>query len=349
MAKTLNQICIPAGKVINDIVDLTALERAIELSNVKYNTTFKADEDEVFISPEILVDAVAMVGCEIEQSCDLPLVLEAEQYNFMTGCNLCLNDMTSNEKKAFGMSFTSRPEPTPRLEARYENQFNMSMLVSTRKINWLGNKSYVEANLANPLLLPNYKKADGIWTKIMALEPDAPHYTGLVATKNAAATKALQTAWTAEEVLTVIDGMLALQSLTMATILDSLKYVWITSEMYDALIHSMKLKSFDLCCVGTLESQEVGGVRTEIIEYGDLKIVKYDEFTQAIRDLALVSGAWNLPNRAVLALGLPNINYTEQADFASEFHEVTGKWEASSSLTTAIVDPYPGDFYVVAY
>jgi hypothetical protein len=80
-----------------------------------------------------------------------------------------------------------------------------------------------------------------------------------------------------------------------------------------------------------------------------LTIVKYEEFTAAIRDLALVGTAWNLPNRAVLAMGLPNINYTEQTDFASDFDIVTGQYKASSSLTTAIVDPYPGDFYVTAY
>lgn len=346
---TLNQVCIPEGKVIDNIVDLTSIEQALVLDSVKYNTTIRVDEGSVFISPEVLVDATIMEGCEITESCDLPLVLETEQYNLMTGCELCLNEMTSNEKKAFGISFTSRPEPTPKLEARYENQFNMSLLVTSRKVNWLGDKTYTAANLANAALLPAYKKADGIWTKLMALSPDAPHYTGDVAAKNALTTKAAQTAWTGDEVLEVIDGMRALQSPTMAMIVDTLKYVWITSEMYDALIHSMKVKSFDLCCVGKLESQVQGGKEVVTIQYGDLTIIKYDEFTQAIRDLALVGTAWNLPNRAVLALGLPNVNYTEQTDFESEFHPVTGKYEASSSLTTAIVDPYPGDFYVTAY
>lgn len=346
---TLNEICIPEGKVIEDILDLTSIEQALVLDSAKYNTTIQADEDSVFISPEILVDAVAMVGCEITESCDMPLVLKTEQYNFMTGCELCINELSSNEKKAFGINFKGRPEPTDKLERRYENQFNMSMLVSTRKINWLGDKTYIAANLANAALLPNYTKANGIWTKLMALTPDAPHYAGVIADKNAELTKEAQTTWTAEEVLTVIKGMKALQSPTMAMVVDTLKYVWVTSEMYDALIQAMTDKSFDLCCVGKLETQVQGSKAVSTIMYGDLTIVKYEEFTAAIRDLALVGTAWNLPNRAVLAMGLPNINYTEQTDFASDFDIVTGQYKASSSLTTAIVDPYPGDFYVTAY
>jgi len=350
---TLNEICIPEGKVIEDILDLTSIEQAIILDSAKYNTTIQADEDSVFISPEILVDASIMVGCEITDSCDLPTVLETQQYNLMTGCNLCLNEMTSNQKKAFGISFKSRPLPTAKLEARYENAFNMGLLATSRKVNWLGDTTYILANLSAAAqaagLLPAYKKVNGIWTKLMALTPDAPHYAGTVATKNALTTKAAQTAWTGDEVLAVVDGMRALQSATMSLLPDTLKYVWLTSEMYDALIQSMKVKSFDLCCVGTLATQVAGGKEVVTIQYGDLTLIKYEEFTAAIRDLALVGTAWNLPNRAVLALGLPNVNYTEQTDFESEFHAVTGNYEASSSLTTAIVDPYPGDFYVTAY
>jgi hypothetical protein len=83
--------------------------------------------------------------------------------------------------------------------------------------------------------------------------------------------------------------------------------------------------------------------------YGDLTLVKYSEFSAAIRDLALVDEAWNLPNRVVLALGLPIVNYTEQGSFEGEFKAVSGLYEASHSLTTALVDPYPADFYVLGY
>jgi len=132
-------------------------------------------------------------------------------------------------------------------------------------------------------------------------------------------------------------------------VVDTEKYVWITSEMYQALINSMKIKSFDLCCVGKLESQVNGDVAVTTIQYGDITIVKFEELTAAIHDLALVDVAWNLPNRAVLALGLPNINYVEQGEFASFYDEVTANYKASYGLTTAIVDPYPGDFYVLGY
>lgn len=342
---TLNQVCIPAGKMIDSIVDLNSIEEALSLTSVKYNTTLKADEDALFFAPEVMADAVAMVGCTITQTCDLPTVLESEQYIFMAGCNLCLNTMTSNEKKAFGMN-TTRPEPTAKLSERYENKFVQNNLVSTRKINWLGNKSYVAANLANAVLLPNYTKADGIWTKLIALAPAAPR---VIIAQNAELTKELQTTWTELEVLNLVDSMFAAQTQTMKYIVDSEKVVWLTDEMYDALIHAMTRKSFDLCCLGTLASQITGGVEVPIIMYGDKKLVKYTEFSAAIKDLALVGNAWNLPNRAVLALGLPIVNYVEQGSFEEDFDKVTGNYKASYGLTTAIVNPLPADFYVLAY
>lgn len=345
---TLNEICIPKGKIVEGVVDLTSIEAALTLSSVKYNTTLKADADSVFLAPEVIADAVAMVGCEITESCDLPSVLVAEEYNFMASCSLCLNELTPNERKAFGMS-TAKPVPTAALSTRYENRFIQNILNSTRKINWLGNKAYIAANLANAALLPNYIKADGIWTKIVALAPDAPHYAGIIAAKNAELTKALQTTWTATEVLDSIDAMRALQSDTMKLVVDTEKFVWLTVEMYDALIYAMKSESFSLCCVGKLASQVEGGVEVVTIQYGDLTLVKYDEFSAAIRDLALVGDAWNLPNRAILALGLPIVNYIEQGSFEEEFKAVTGAYDASYGLTTAIVEPYPGDFYVVGY
>lgn len=345
---TLNQVCIPKGKVIDGVVDMNAIEKALELSSVKYNTTLKADVDSLFITPEILADAVLMEDCTIAESCGLPTVLEATQYTFDAGCKLCLTTLTTNERKAFGMSL-AKPKPTQKLEDRYARKFVMDVLTSTRKINWLGSVAYTGANLANAALLPNYKLVDGIWTKLVALSPAAPHYTGSVATKNALLTKATQTAWTGAEVLAVIDGMRNLQSDTMKMIVDTQKFVWLTVEMYDALIYAMKSESFSLCCVGKLASQVEGGVEIPTIQYGDLTLVKYEELTAAIHDLALVGTAWNLPNRAVLALGLPNVNYIEQAEFASYYDEVKSNYEASQSLTTALVDPYPGDFYVVAY
>jgi hypothetical protein len=345
---TLNQVCIPKGKILEGVVNLTSMEKALELSSVKYNTTLKVDEDSLFLAPQVIADAVAMVNCTITESCSLPTVLEADQYTFDAGCNLCLTNLTSNERKAFGIS-TAKPKPTPALEAYYEKQFVNNILNSTRKINWLGNTAYIAANLANAALLPNYTKENGIWTDLVALSPAAPHFGGVIATKNALTTKVAQTTWTGTEVLAAIDGMLALQSQTMAMVVDTEKFVWITTEMYQALINEMKVKSFDLCCVGVLASQVVGGVETPFIQYGDIKIVNYPEFTAAIRDLALVGTAWNLPNRAILALGLPNINYVEQGEFASDYDEVTGAYKASYGLTTAIVDPYPGDFYVLGY
>ena len=267
----------------------------------------------------------------------------------MQGCNLCLNTLTSNEKKAFGMD-SVKPIPTPALSNRYENKFIQSILNSTRKINWLGNKTYVAGNLANAALLPNYTKANGIWTNILALAPAAPRFSGLLASRNALTTKAAQTTFTAAEVLGIIDGMRDLQSVTMKLVVDTEKYVWLTNELYDRLIYAMKVESFSLCCVGTMQSQVSGGVEINIIEYGDLKLIKYDEFTAGIRDLALVGGtAWNLPNRAVLALGLPIVNYIQTGVFVDDFKATTGAYDASYSLSTAIVDPYPGDFYVVGF
>lgn len=343
---TLNQVCIPKGKVIEGTLDLSSIEKALSLSSVKYNTTIKADEDSVFLAPEVIADAVAMVGCEISEACALPTVLVAKIYNFREGCELCLSDMTSNEKKAFGMS-VANPQPTAALSARYENRFIQNILNSTRKINWLGNTSYIAANLANAALLPNYTKINGIWTNLVALSPAPPHF---VITKNAQTTKPLQTTWaTAAEVLAVFDGMLAIQSPTMQLLPDTQKYIWSTNEMYDRLIYAMKSESFSLCCVGKLASQVSGGVEIPTIQYGDLTIIKYTELTAAIRDLALVGTAWNLPNRAVLALGLPIVNYVESGNFNEKFEPTTGAYEASYGLTTAIVDPYPADFYVLGY
>jgi hypothetical protein len=342
---TLNEVCIPAGRVIEGVIDLTAMEEALSISSVKYNTTLQVDEDSVYKTPRLLKDAVAMVGCEITATCDMPTVLESRQYTFMQSCKDCLNTFTSNEKKAYGMN-VSKPEPSAAYIAEKEQGFIQDGLVSTRKINWLGSEDYVEANLAIPALLPNYTKIDGIWTKLVALSPAAPRYT---IEKNAEVTKKLQTTWTADEVLDVIDGMVELQPITLRTIVNTQKYVWLTDEMYDRLIHAMTRKSFDLCCVGTLASQVTGGVEVSVIMYGDLTLVKYSEFSAAIRDLALVGAAWNLPNRVVLALGLPIVNYTEQGSFEGEFKAVSGLYEASHSLTTALVDPYPADFYVLGY
>lgn len=345
---TLNEICIPKGKVIDGVVDLSSIEEALAITSVKYNTTLKADIDSVYIAPEVIADAVAMVGCVIDTACDLPEVLEAKQYSFATGCNLCLNEMTPNERKAFGITYNN-PQPTQKLSQRYENRFIQNILNSTRKINWLGDTTYIAANLADANLLPNYTKVDGIWTSLVALSPAAPHYTGAIATKNALTTKAAQTAWTATEVLAVIDGMRDAQSETMKLIVDTQKFVWLTNEMYDALIYAMKSESFSLCCVGKLQSQVSGGVEIATIEYGDLTLVKYTELSAAIRDLALVGTAWDLPNRAVLALGLPMVNYVESGSFQEDFKPTTGNYEASYGITTAIVEPLPGDFYVVGY
>ena len=342
---TLNEVCIPKGKVIDGIVDLTAMEVALSNSSVKYNTTLKVDEDSIFLAPGLLRDAIAFTGCEITASCDLPAVLEAKQYTFNAGCNMCLKDMTSNEKKAFGMN-VSKPEPTTAFTQYYEDEFIRTSLFSTRKINWLGSVDYTGANLANAALLPNYTLVDGLWTQLVAMSPAPEHF---VITKNAQTTKQLQTAWTSDEVLAVVDGMLALQRTTLSMVVDTEKTMVLTNEMYDALIFAMKVKSFDLCCVGVLESQVQGGQQVQIIQYGDLKMIRYSELSAAIRDLALVGTAWNLPNRAILMVGLPNINYTEQGAFEEEFHAVNGKYTASYGLTTAIVDPYPADFYVLGY
>jgi hypothetical protein len=345
---TLNEVCIPKGKIIDGVVDLNSIELALALDSIKYNTTIKADIDSVFLAPEVIADAVAMVGCVIEESCDLPTVLEADQYTFNAGCELCLNEMTPNERKAFGMSL-AKPIPTAALSSRYENRFIQNIMNSTRKINWLGNTAYIAANLADAALLPNYTKVDGIWTKLAALSPAAPHYTGDIAAKNAELTKAAQTAWSGTEVLAAIDGMRDLQSETMKLVVDTEKMVWLTNEMYDALIYAMKSESFSLCCVGTMASQVSGGKEIVVIMYGDLTLIKYNELSAAIRDLALIGTAWNLPNRAVLALGLPIVNYVEQGSFVEEFKPVTGNYTASYGLTTAIVDPFPGDFYVLGY
>lgn len=347
---TLNQVCIPKDKMIDGIPDLNSIEKALELSSIKYNTTLKADIDSLYITPDVLQDAILMVDCTIEETCSLPTVLETDQYTFVAGCKLCLTGLTPNERKAFGISL-AKPKPTQKLIDYYDRKFTQNILTSTRKINWLGNTAYIAANLANAALLPNYKLVDGIWTDLVALAPAAPHFGGVIATKNAAATKALQLTWTATEVLAAIDGMRDLQTPTMKMIVDTQKYVWLTVEMYDALIYAMKQESFSLCCVGKLASQVSGGVEIPTIQYGDLTLIKYDELSAAIRDLALVpvSLTWNLPNRAVLALGLPNVNYIEQGEFASYYHETTSSFEASHSLTTALVDPYPGDFYVLGY
>lgn len=342
----LNQICIPKGKEIKSLADLTSIERALALSSVKYNTTLKADAETVYLAPEVIADAVLMVGCVIDQVCALPTALTATEYIFRTSCKLCLPDLKPNERKAFGISTGANPEPTTALETRYENSFIQNILTSTRKINWLGSTAYVAANLANAALLPNYKLTNGIWTRLAALTPAAPHF---VITKNAETTKVLQLTWTQLEVLAVIDGMMALQSPTLRLVTDDMKVVVLTNEMYDRLIYAMKNESFSLCCVGKLASQISGGVEIVTIQYGDLTLIKYDELSAAIRDLALVGTAWNLPNRAILMLGLPIVNYTEQGTFNSKSEPTTGSWEASYGLTTAIVDPYPGDFYVLGY
>lgn len=342
---TLNQVCIEKGKIVDGIVDLSAMEEALSISSVRYNTTLKVDEDSIFLAPSLLKDAIAFSGCDITASCTLPSVLEAKQYTFNAGCNVCLKEMKSNEKKAFGIN-VSRPEPTDKLKKWYEDEFILGSLFSTRKINWLGSKDYTAANLINPDLLNNYKLVDGLWTRLVAMSPAPSRFT---ITENALTTKQSQTAWTSAEVLAVVDGMLGLQSTTLKTVVDSEKTMAITEEMYDALIFQMKNKSFDLCCVGTLQSQETGGQKINIIMYGDLKLVRYTELSAAIRDLALVGDAWNIPNRAILMVGLPNVNYTEQGAFEDEFHPVNGKYIASYGLTTALVDPYPADFYVLGY
>src|SRR6187455_2029171 len=135
---TLNAVCIPKGKVLDGVVDLTSMEKALELSSVKYNTTLKVDTDSIFIAPQVIADAVAMVNCTIVDSCTLPTVLESDQYTFDAACSLCLTNLTPNERKAFGISM-AKPKPTPALESYYEKQFVNNVLNSTRKINWLGN------------------------------------------------------------------------------------------------------------------------------------------------------------------------------------------------------------------
>lgn len=343
----LNEICLPKGKAVTSIEDLTDIENALVLSSVKYNTTLKADSESVYLAPQTISDAVAMVGCEIVDSCGLPTVLTAKEYNFRVSCDKCLYELTPNERKVFGMS-TTKPQPTASMSDFYRRNFVGNLLNSTRKINWLGNKAYTGANLAIPALLPNYVKADGIWTQIAAL-PSVPRYSGIIAAKNALTTKATQTTWTSEEVLDVVDNMFSIQTQTMKLVVDSRKTVVLTNEMYDALIHKMTRDSFNLCCLGTLKSQVEGGVEVSVIMYGDKTLIKYDEFSAAIKDLALVGTAWNLPNRAILMLGLPIVNYIEDAGFEEEFHPVSGKYQASYGLDTAIVEPYPADFYVIAY
>jgi enamine deaminase RidA (YjgF/YER057c/UK114 family) len=335
---------IPVGFDATESHFEIALMAALAKATAKYNTSVTLTPNTYSKAPIVISDAVLAAGCSVTEVCAVPSVLKNTRIQMNDACKVCLTDLSEGEAVVYGID-KNNPAPTAELDKQKAQEQAVKLTYSMLKTYWLGDTTYIAADLNNVALLPAYTKDNGQWKKILASSP--AHVT---ITENAQVTTALQmSTLTYDDVLLYIDAMLAAQSTSMQMVMNSEKTIWMTVEMFDK-VQLQRAKN------------ELAGIRFVTIEnefgnfdsfiYNDVQVIKYEHFSAAIRDMAsAVPAALELPHRAVLTVGLPTLSFPvpTESTFTTDFEPVKYAYEAGTLATILHPEAVAGDYYVVAY
>ena len=320
-----------------------ALMEALARATSKYNTSVTLEPNTYSLAPIVISDATLVAGCDVSLACSVPSVLKNTRIQMNEACKICLTDLSAGEFEVYGIDPVF-PEPSAELEAQKSREQAVQLGFSGLKTYWLGDKTYVAADLRVAAKLPAYIKDDGQWKKILAATP--PTYT---IPQNAAVTLASQMTMTYDQALAILDGVIAKQSLSMQMVSNSAKTAWTTVEIFD-IIQAQRQKN------------ELAGIRFVAIEnefgnfdsfvYRDIQFIKYEHFSAAIKDFKTgVADTLLLPHRIILTVGLPQLSFPKptESSFRTQFYDVSKRWEAGTMLTIMHPEAVAGDYYAVAY
>lgn len=338
-ANNMNPVGFEFGQSDFEIALMDSLANATR----KYNTGVSLKPRTYSLAPLTISDAILAEGCDVGGACDVPDVIKNTKISMNANCTICLNELSDGENEVYGIDEFD-PMPTAELEAQKAREQAMALTFSAMKTYWLGKTTYIAADLKVAAKLPAYKKDDGQWFKILGASP-----AQVTIAENAATTLAGQMAVTYDEALAYLGKMIEAQSISMQMIVNSEKNGWLTVELFD-IIQAQRQKN------------ELAGIRFVTIEnefgnfdsfiYRDIQWVKYEHFSAAIKDFAVVNaGTILLPHRAVLTVGLPQLSFPKPIDstFNTDFNTVTKAWNAGTLLTIMQPEAVAGDYYVVAY
>jgi len=320
-----------------------ALMEALARATSKYNTSVTLEPNTYSLAPIVISDATLVAGCDVTLACSVPSVLKNTRIQMNEACKICLTDLSVGEFEVYGIDPVF-PEPTAELEAQKSREQAVQLTFSALKTYWLGDTTYIAADLNVAAKLAAYTKDDGQWKKILASSP--AHVT---ITENAGITPAAQAAVTYDEALAYLDAVIAAQSLSMQMVSNSAKTAWMTVALFD-IIQAQRQKN------------ELAGIRFVAIEnefgnfdsfvYRDIQWIKYEHFSAAIADLTPTTpGTLELPHRIILTVGLPQLSFPKpvESSFRTQFYDVSKRWEAGTMLTIMHPEAVAGDYYVVAY
>lgn len=334
---------IPVGFDATESDFEIALMEALARATSKYNTTVTLQPNTYTLAPIVISDATLVAGCDVTDACSVPSVLKNTKIQMNEACKICLTDLSAGELAVYGID-EFFPQPTAQLELQKSREQAVQLTFSALKTYWLGDTDYEAADLKVAGKLPAYIKDNGQWKKVLASSP--AHVT---ITENSATTLSGQMAVTYDEALAYLDALITAQSLSMQMITNSAKTAWMTVELFD-IIQAQRQKN------------ELAGIRFVVIEnefgnfdsfvYRDIQWIKYEHFSAAIKDLAVVNtGTILLPHRVILTVGLPQLSFPRPTDssFRTEFYETSKAWNAGTLLTIMHPEAVAGDYYVVAY
>lgn len=338
-ANNLNPVGFEFGQSDFEIALMDSLANATR----KYNTGVSLKPRTYSLAPLTISDATLVPGCDVGDACAVPDVLKNTKISMNVNCKVCLAELSDGENEVYAIDEFD-PKPTTELETQKAREQAMSLTFSAMKTYWLGDTDYVAADLKVAAKLEAYKKDDGQWKKILASNP-----AHVVISENSETNLADQLNVAYDDALIYLDKMIEAQSISMQMIVNSEKTGWVTVEFFD-IIQAQRQKN------------ELAGIRFVTIEnefgnfdsfiYRDIQWIKYEHFSAAIKDLAVVDvGTILLPHRIILTVGLPQLSFPKpiESTFNTDFDEVTKAWKAGTLLTIMHPEAVAGDYYVVAY
>jgi hypothetical protein len=333
----------PVGFSLDESHFEQALIRGLAETTRKYDTSVTLTPNIYTQAPTVITDAVIAANCSAGTECEVPEVLTNTTIQMNAACNICLTDLTDGQRAVYGVELAD-PQPTAALISAKEREQAIKLTYSMMKTYWLGDKSYVAADLQNAALLPAYKKDDGQWKKILSENPAT-----VTITQNAALTLAGQMALTFEDVIGYLKEVLDRQSTSLKMVLASEKIGWLTDEIFNIVMDEKDVNNLRGIAFTTIENEF--GPFPAFTFRGSL-FVNYEHFTAAIKDLANPEAdALELPHRIIYTVGLPMISFPigDGTAFSTDFVEPTRKFTAATLATIQQPEAVAGDYYVVAY
>jgi len=334
---------VPIGFSLEESHFQQALIRGLAEFTRKYDTSVTLEPQVYTLAPTVITDAILAANCSAGTTCEAPEVLTNTTIQMNDACNICLTDLSVGQRTVYGINLAD-PQPTDALISAKEREQALKLTYSMMKTYWLGDKTYIAADLQNAALLPAYTKDDGQWKKILANTP--PH---VVIPQNAAVTLAAQMTMTFDQVIAILKKVVDAQSTSLKMVLASEKVGWMTDEMFNIVLDEKDVNN--LKGVAFTEIQNEFGVFPAFTFRGSL-FVNYELLTAAIRDLENpVADALELPHRIIYTVGLPMISFPigEAPAYSTDFIEPLRKFTAATLATIQQPEAVDGDFYVVAY